>query len=130
MSSHVPRLAWRTNRRCRVVYPERSLLVLRKEFEHLNRNSALVPPVCRCCQSTFRPDGWKLNLAYRTKRNDTMNSGSASKGVDVLVTSILFLVVAVLAVVFRLIARVGYLKNAGSDDLAIVIALVCLFPNV
>lgn len=52
---------------------------------------------------------------------------SGSKGMTVLVTSVVFFVFATLSVVFRLIARVGYLKNAGKDDLAIVIALVCLF---
>ena len=55
-----------------------------------------------------------------------MASHSASKGMAVFVTGIVFLVLAALSVVFRLVARVGYLKNAGSDDAAIVIALVCL----
>ncbi|KAL5328372.1 hypothetical protein ACEPPN_001871 [Leptodophora sp. 'Broadleaf-Isolate-01'] len=49
---------------------------------------------------------------------------SGSKGMTVLVTSVVFFVFATLSVVFRLIARVGYLKNAGKDDLAIVIALL------
>ncbi|KAG4425460.1 hypothetical protein IFR04_001379 [Cadophora malorum] len=53
-----------------------------------------------------------------------MASDSASKGMAVFVTGIVFLVLAALSVVFRLIARVGYLKNAGSDDAAIVIALL------
>jgi len=57
-----------------------------------------------------------------------MASDSASKGMAVFVTGIVFLVLAALSVVFRLIARVGYLKNAGSDDAAIVIALVCSHP--
>lgn len=53
-----------------------------------------------------------------------MASKSESKEMAVLVTSVVFLVLAALSVVFRLIARVGYLKNAGSDDVAIVIALL------
>ena len=55
-----------------------------------------------------------------------MTSHSESKGTAVVVTSAVFLALATLSVVFRLIARVGYLKNAGSDDAAIVIALVYL----
>lgn len=53
---------------------------------------------------------------------------SASEGTTVLVTSIAFLVLAVLSVIFRLIARIILLKNAGSDDVAMVFALVCFLP--
>lgn len=58
-----------------------------------------------------------------------MASESASKGTAVVVTSVVFLVLAALSVICRLIARLGYLKSAGSDDAAIVIALVRIFST-
>ncbi|KAH7354845.1 hypothetical protein BKA65DRAFT_548927 [Rhexocercosporidium sp. MPI-PUGE-AT-0058] len=53
-----------------------------------------------------------------------MTSNSGSIGMAVVVTSVVFLIVAALSVVCRLIARVGILKNAGSDDITIVMALI------
>ncbi|KAK0119928.1 hypothetical protein ONS95_011353 [Cadophora gregata] len=53
-----------------------------------------------------------------------MSSGPKSKGSTVIVTGIVFMVLAAVSVIFRLIARVGYLKNAGKDDAAIVVSLI------
>ncbi|KAG4439581.1 hypothetical protein IFR05_004929 [Cadophora sp. M221] len=53
-----------------------------------------------------------------------MAGDSSSKGTGVIVTSLIFFVIAALSVIFRLVARLGYLKSAGSDDAAIVIALI------
>jgi hypothetical protein len=49
---------------------------------------------------------------------------TSSRGSAVVITSIIFAVLAVLSVVTRLVARVGYLKNGGRDDIAISVALV------
>lgn len=57
-----------------------------------------------------------------------MSSDHASKGAAVVATSAIFFILAVLAVLGRMIARFGFLKNGGGgDDIAIVVALVCLF---
>ncbi|PVH68237.1 putative integral membrane protein [Cadophora sp. DSE1049] len=53
-----------------------------------------------------------------------MASDTASKGTEVVVTSFVFLAIATVAVVIRLIARIGYLKNGGRDEIAIVVALL------
>jgi len=54
-----------------------------------------------------------------------MASDSASRGPSIIITGVLFTVFATLAVVARLISRLGLLKNGGRDEIAIVIALVC-----
>ncbi|KAH9215114.1 hypothetical protein DL95DRAFT_446050 [Leptodontidium sp. 2 PMI_412] len=59
-----------------------------------------------------------------------MSSDHASKGAAVLATSAIFLILAVLAVLGRMIARFSFLKNGGGgDDIAIVIAL-CLWVAI
>ncbi len=42
------------------------------------------------------------------------------------ITSLVFLVLAAISVILRLVARYGFLKNGGSDEVAIVVALVSL----
>ncbi|CZS89377.1 related to integral membrane protein [Rhynchosporium agropyri] len=53
-----------------------------------------------------------------------MATDSSARGTNTIVTSIVFLLFATIAVIVRLIARISYLKNAGSDDVMIVISLI------
>lgn len=53
-----------------------------------------------------------------------MVSDSGDRGPLIITTSCIFLALAIICVFIRLAARLGYVKNAGGDDLAIVIALV------
>ncbi|KAL2070658.1 hypothetical protein VTL71DRAFT_13684 [Oculimacula yallundae] len=54
-------------------------------------------------------------------------TGSNTKGAATIATSVVFFFFAAVSVVCRIVARFGYLKNPGSDDVVIVIALITCF---
>lgn len=49
---------------------------------------------------------------------------SGSRGAEIIAISIVFLILAIISVVIRLIARYKYLNNGGWDDILIAIGLV------
>ena len=62
--------------------------------------------------------------------NATMNSDNSSRGDQAIVTSVVFVTLASIIVVLRLVTRFSIVQNVGAEDWLVTIALVSIFLTI